>query len=576
MRGKTVRLTLLVFAALASTAHASPSWTELSSGTTNIITAVEYQSDSRMWFTTSAGEIFTRQPSGAFVRTYGPGTGPLNDIEFQDQGLIGLAVGNNGQVLRSPDGGATWSNVNTGPAIPVSKTGTLAPDCTASDPLGDVNAVRFAGTGRAWLFAAGSQIARSQPASAADVGKAGTWVDANRAGDNSCKVRDGIFGDGYADGFFLPTNPDVGYIVAASFSTVFFTVNDLATEAGKRPESAGNAGDALRVLAGDPSNPSRMWSVAGAPYGISTTGYTEDGFSTEHSWAIGNPSARAFTANGPYDVAFKGGTVLSAGDDGMVLNSIDGRTFYFEPVTGALPGQGWRAVALADASHGAVAGAGGKLFVTTSANSLPDLTAPTGTIAGPDTATAGVPASFAASATDEAGGSGIDDASFAWSSPGVTGAAGQAVSLTFPSAGSYTVTVAFKDRAGNAGTASKSVTVTPAIAAALPKMRLPKKAPAKATIKGKQVRFAIKGRLTLPSTVAAAQGCKGTVTLQIRKGTRTRASKKVKLSPGCVFRATITVKRSRLGTAKPKLRVAFGGNAAVGAAARTYTVKIRR
>src|SRR4051794_7075414 len=105
-------------AVLAPAAHAA-SWTAINSGTTNEITAIEYQSDTRFWFTTANGEIFPRQGDGTFARKYGPSNVRLNDIEFQDGGAIGLAVGNSGQVLRSADNGATWQTANS-PAIKVS------------------------------------------------------------------------------------------------------------------------------------------------------------------------------------------------------------------------------------------------------------------------------------------------------------------------------------------------------------------------------------------------------------------------------------------------------------------------
>jgi hypothetical protein len=570
VRGKRIQLcAALLAAAAAPAAHASPTWTDLPSGTTNPITAIEYQSNSRFWFTTSAGEIFTRQPDGTFARTFGPSGVRLDDIEFQDGGQIGLAVGSGGQVLRSINGGANWSTVT---GITASNPSSTFPDCTGSYPLGDVNAVRFAGDGRAWLFAAGAQLVRSAPVSVANVGATGTWVDANRSPSNTCRIAAG-YASGLADGFFVPSVPDVGYIVSGAFSEVFFTSNNLGSDATKKPADAGNAGGAERVLAGDPNNPSRMWAAAGLPYGVSTTSFTDDGFATSQPWTIGNPGARAFPTTGPYDVDFSGGTVLAAGDDGLILNSADGRTFFYESAGGSTA---WRAVGLASATQGAVGGAGGRLAVTTDAGSLPDLTAPTGAISGPDSATVGVPATFDAAAADDAGGSGIDPDGFAWASEGLLGATGPSASLTFPTAGAHTVTVTFRDRAGNSGSATKTVQVAPA-PVALPHMTFPRTAPVKARRRGRLVVFKVAGRLGLPATVSAAQGCNGKVTLRVLKGRARRASKTVTLRPTCRFTATLNVKRVKLGRTKPSLSVAFGGNASVAPGAKTYKgIKIKR
>src|SRR3954463_6324113 len=93
-------LAILVCALSAPAAHAI-TWTEIPSGTTSEITAVEYQGATRFWFTTVNGSIFKRQGDGTFTQVRGPSGVRLNDIEFQDGGPVGLAVGDNGNVLRS-------------------------------------------------------------------------------------------------------------------------------------------------------------------------------------------------------------------------------------------------------------------------------------------------------------------------------------------------------------------------------------------------------------------------------------------------------------------------------------------
>lgn len=352
-------------------AAAASMWTEVASGTTHDITGIEYQASDRFWYVTAAGEIFKRRVNGSFERRYGPSSVPLNDIEFQPDGLIGSAVGNGGQVLRSTDGGESWASVNTGgQPIPVSDKGNF-PNCKSSDPLGDVNSVRFAGTDRVYIFAEGAQLARSAPVNPENVGSVGTWVDANRdthgtpsATDDTCKVAPGS--GGIDDGFFVPSNPDVGYICTAFLGKVYFTNSNLDAAASKKADDCGNGSSPNRHMTGDPENPNRMWAVSPGGSTPSFTRYTDDGWQTSQNFKIGNAGQRSF-AN-PYDVDFAGGTVLVAGESGMILNSVNGRKFFYNDKPGSLSATDWRSVGLASATKGAVGGVGGKLITTGLAN----------------------------------------------------------------------------------------------------------------------------------------------------------------------------------------------------------------
>jgi photosystem II stability/assembly factor-like uncharacterized protein len=366
-----IRLALLgavtALAAVAPPASAGI-WTEIPSGTTQNITAIEYQSATRVWFTTAGGAIFTRQGDGSFKQTRPPGGVPLNDVEFQAGGQIGLAAGDGGLLLRSIDGGASWSKVGLPDAS----------DCKSKKPIGDINAVRFAGNQRAWLFGSGQAILRSQPGDPMLVGN--EWGDANRD-PQTLKCRITAYNDsGFADAFFVPSNPYVGYFVEGDYSKVFFTSNNLQSAGQEKAGAAGNAGTPGRVLAGDPENPNRMWSVNAQPYGRSTTAYTFDGWQTSAMFAIGNPGAREFPQTGPADVDYAGGTVLAAGDAGLILHSTDGASFFHDPAEGELATQRWNAVGLASGGDGAVGGDGGRLALTTAANVLPAAPEPQPTV----------------------------------------------------------------------------------------------------------------------------------------------------------------------------------------------------
>ena len=580
-------LTLACLLCLAPSAHAA-NWSEINSGTTAEITAIEFQGDGRFWYTTANGEIFKRNPDGTFTRKFGPTSIRLNDIEFQSGGGgIGFAAGAGGQVLRSVDNGDNWTSVNTGGSpIPVSKKGTTFPDCRATEPLGEVFSVRFAGNSRVWIFAEGSQLATSQPGTPANVGALGTWVDANRdtkgtpsADDDTCRIRGDIYGDGHSDGFFSPTNPDVGHIVAASFAAVFFTSNNLAGDAIRRPAEAGNAGLGRRKLVGDPDNTSRMWSVAPAPYGRSTTGYTDDAYATLKTWVIGNDSKREFSANGPYDVDFAGGTVLAAGDAGMILNSTDGANFFYTDATGSLATQAWRAVSLASATQGAVGGTGGKLIVTSDSNVIPDITAPTVSIQGPATGKTGTPVTFTAQAADNAGGSGVDPNSFVWKVTGFPDQTGPNATYNFTSTGSYTVRLTVRDLAGNTSSqANHFISITQGTPPA-PAFDVPSSG-VTAKIVGGFVRVTIKGSITPPAGIDRAQACKGTVVMSIKKVKgkgQYVGQRNTKLKSDCSFRKVIRIRRSKLkGARRIKVTARFVKNAVLSSKSKTFIVKVKK
>ena len=111
-----------------------------------------------------------------------------------------------------------------------------------------MNAVRFAGNDRVWMFGPGSQIAAlAAGRSRRNVGAQGTWVgrQPRHARDRTADRRH-VPAQLGATARASPTRssptPDVGYIVAALVSEVFFTTNNLASAAQQKPEDAGNAG----------------------------------------------------------------------------------------------------------------------------------------------------------------------------------------------------------------------------------------------------------------------------------------------------------------------------------------------
>jgi photosystem II stability/assembly factor-like uncharacterized protein len=528
-------------------------WTPLPTGTTEAITAIEYQESGRFWFATGSGSIFTRDPAtGAFAPTLtGTGT-PFTDIRFQDApGGVGLAVGEAGAIYRSPDGGATWALVAVGAQRPNGCDGTYL-------PLGRLTSIAFASPTIVYVLGEGRTILRST-----DAGM--SFTDANtRPGPGfGCRVDEDV-----TDGAFLPTNPLIGFLVTGAFGSIYGTVDGLASPATRRCSCGPNGIGTIDRLALDGANPNRQWAVNR----IGGGGYrrTDDAWSTSVDPTFANLAGTAPAP--PVDVAFAGGTVLIAGEAGEILTSRNGSTFYRQRADGPLAAVPWGAVDMATASQGAVGGAGGALVVTDRATSIPDLIAPGGTIAGPANGVAGQPLTFTALVADDPAGSGIDPSSLQWTAPAQPGVGGASATFTFAAAGTYTVRLAFRDRDGNAGAATLDVAVSPAplpmhVPFPLPTPVRPTTLTLAATparARTAPFRITVAGRLVLPPTVARA-ACAGRVVVAFRLGSRALTARPAALAlrqGACRYRVAVTLRPGPLGRRPRTVAVSarFAGN----------------
>ncbi len=352
-------LGLLAVVLCASSAQAT-TWTEIPSGTTEDITAIEYQGPDRFWIGTGAGRIYKRVGGVFEQKRFVPGA-VIKDIEFQDGGgVVGFAVGTNGTVLRSGSSGDAWGDI-TGIR---GGTPATANNCVADLAIGDVDSVRFAGNARAWLFASGSQLYRTRDGvSATNVGLTGNWEFINNNA-GSCRIAGDV-----DDAFPIP-GTDAIYFVGRSFGEIFFSSNALTSNAALKPGSAGNGFGITRRLVGDPSNSNRMWSAAPYGEGGSYYGRTTDGWGAATGWTIGNGTSSQFTRG--EDLDYNAGTVLAAGSAGMIITSVDGATFWLNPAGGAVATQDWKSVSLASANDAAIGGASGKLLLSSdAANVIP-------------------------------------------------------------------------------------------------------------------------------------------------------------------------------------------------------------
>ncbi|HYI19653.1 MAG TPA: hypothetical protein VD836_13155 [Solirubrobacteraceae bacterium] len=556
-------LAVALTAAGAGSAEAA-TWTEIPSGTPEDITAVEYRGGDQFWFTTANGKIF-RRSGGTFQQVHSQLGVVFRDIEFDAAGTVGLAVGTGGHLARTDNGGATWTVV----ALPSSENPLSETECDdVKHPAGDLDTVAIDGVGRAWIAGDGAQLWRST-----GTGATGTWVNVNNGTADTCNMPRDV------DGMFFVAGSESGYFIAKSFGQVYFTSNGLAGAASPKPGDAGNGFQFLRRVTGDPANPNRMWAVFPGD-GTSYVQRTESGWNSALDWTLANRDRRQLTR--PYDVDYAGGTLVTAGDAGLVVLSTNGVDFYYEDIPGALNTQDWRAVSAADATNAAIGGRFGKLAVTTTANVLPDIVAPTGTIGvSPTTVRAGQPATFTLNAADE-GGSGINPGSIRWTSAGLPDQAGNPAQFTFPDQGFATVRVSFADNAGNPAEASVSVTIDePGAAPVLPVSFTGPGNQLTAKIKGRFIRVTMKGTITLPAGATAA-ACEQRVTLRIKKKKRVMAHRKARLrfktEPNrCTFSKKVRLKRKKVGkTRKLRLTVSHPGNTVLQKSSKKLTLVVRK
>jgi hypothetical protein len=429
---------------LASTAPASAAiWTAVGSGTTETITALDHRSDKTV-FGTANGKIFTLAGG---QRASFPGLSVI-DLKLNPAGTVGVAVLTGGKVTRSADGGTTWG------AATQLQTYNSTFDCSSSGGPFGLSSLTDDPTAVAWASDTIAYLSSNLRGSMQRTTNGGsTWSEFSRAASGLCKFDSGS-SDPITD--IAPvTGSDSVYFISQSFGGTYFTSDGLTSSPADRGGSV-NCFDKKPSLAVDTTNSSRLVAGDRCPSSLSLQ-YSEDGSTTYNRTRL-VPDDNV-GVKGIYDVSFTGGTALWVGNSGDIFTSTDGRSAYVQRADGVDATRDWRAVSAYSVVNAAVGGVGGALVVTTAANTIPDLVPPAGTISGPVKVTAGQPATYTANVADNAGGSGIDPASFQWSATGVPGATGNPAVLTFPSTGFYSVKVTFRDLAGNSGEATLGVTV---------------------------------------------------------------------------------------------------------------------
>lgn len=531
-----IRLAVIAAGALAAVPGTASAgiWTPTASGTTENITAVDYQAPDRLVYATANGKIF----KNATQQFSAPGIS-FNDLAMNPSGTAGVAVANGGKLYRF--NGAAWSlialtNASYTDGTPCNGGGGPLPKTFT--PTGNLTAVAWSSDTTAYVTSADRGVVLKT------INGGATWNDASRQNDGNCFV-DGSSST-VTDVKTVP-GTDVVWFVDDGFGARHVSTNGLASSALRQADSSVNCPGRRPQLALDTDNPNRSFVVDRCDGGL-VFGFGEDGGATyelspEYLAGEGN------SMTGLNDVAIAGGSALAVGNGGAILVSNNGRDAYFQRADGGDTTNDWMAADKFDANHAAIGGRGGRLLLSDIATTTPDVIAPQGTISGPVTVTAGVAAAFTANVTD-AGGSGIDPASFVWTATGVPTATGNPATLTFPSAGYYSVKVDFKDLAGNAATASIAVIVNaPPLTKAPPPVIPPK--PIKTTsasVPGAKINLGVpntcvKAGSTFKVTLTwKKQKRKGNKFVKVRRADFYIGSKRVKIDKKAPFTQTLTVK----------------------------------
>jgi hypothetical protein len=116
----------------------------------------------------------------------------------------------------------------------------------------------------------------------------------------------------------------------------------------------------------------------------------------------------------------------------------------------------------------------------------------------------------------------------------------------------------------------------PIVQPARPKGRVPRGAAKAKRIRRGRVRLTVAGRLGLPTGVTAAQGCRGSIRVTVRRGKKRIARKSTPVRSTCRFRRVGVLSRKQVKRARRLgVTLRFGGNAALASGSRTFKVKVR-
>ena len=430
-----------------STASAASLWTPVTSGTTQAINAIAIPAAGEMVYVTSGGQIAYLSAPGTFTQATVTPAAPLGftDVAMSPDGTKGVAVGPHGAIYDSTDSGHTWAKLA---AQPNEFTGACPTPGAPIAPLSDnLLSVAYADNSTVFVTGNNDDVLKSTNAGS-------TFTEVNKTA-LKCVADPGGSTQAFSDSVWLTAT--TGYLLSNDFGEYWTSTDGFTGTAGgtvQGPVGSVNGFQSVDRLAIDRSDPTHAWAIGGGATNGSYFQYTTN---SGTNW---NTPTYDDNQVGLTDIDASGTTVVAVGTGGDIYTSPNGATFYRQVAAAPNTTNNWNAVAFVPGTNQAyVGGAGGVLVATANAAQVPDTTAPTGTITGPTSLTVGQFGSYTANVTDNPGGSGVDTNSFSWSVDSQT-TTGPTATFAFNTVGVHTITLTFKDLAGNVGTATLSVNVT--------------------------------------------------------------------------------------------------------------------
>jgi hypothetical protein len=341
---------------MMASAAGAVTWRQANTGTAEPITAIEYRSPQQLWFTTGAGNIFARQPNGAFaVQGAFPGR-QFFDVAFRPSGDIGLAGADSGQLFRFA--GGAWAPVSLANAsIDQDCPDTPAPPYSRVTPTANIVAVAWSSDNVAWAATA----TRGQVLKSADAGA--TWTDVSRQADGTCRISAPV-----SDIAPIPgSEGDVYFVTTAS--GLWRTIDGLASPAAfKLGMMDGCTNGPIVRLAVDPLSANRV-SAAGDC--LLTWAFSGDAGASKHYIDAAGSGA-------PHDIAAGPGVFLVVGDNGSIRQTFDGTAFNTVTPRGRLGNVQWLSADFAGRDRAAVGGASGVLILSDEAGPGPGISGSSG------------------------------------------------------------------------------------------------------------------------------------------------------------------------------------------------------
>lgn len=345
----------------APAAQAAVTWTPLASGTTQQIAGVDYKGNT-IAYVTSSGEIFTGPAGGPFTRLVNaPGTF-FTEVALSPSGTRGTAV------ARGDDNGELYVYNGSGWAkADLSTASVLSTNNCANPPVprgvGPVENVEF--TGIAWASDTVGYVVGERKTGASGHARyalkttngGATWTDMQNRPDGTCMMT----GVTFATLASVHTTPGLVWITGDhnNGSPLFVSSNGLT--------SVNVAGNTRKpMLAIDPNNTQRQMGATSSGAAYHSWAYTDDLWNSS-DWA-GREGGHDDTKTIRSLKAAPNGWFYIAGDGGLIERTKNMTHAEALPAAGALATQDWRAIALADSARAVVAGAGGALAISSTAN----------------------------------------------------------------------------------------------------------------------------------------------------------------------------------------------------------------